>query len=317
MEQEKKMQEKELYSKACVARSIKSFADEAREESVGPEEYEKFSCNLATILTRDREVVAVRLRTFPYKSVVYIAKNGSWHKKDDEYIDKIKKYVKSISKDAPIRFRKALDREDVKGLFEDVMEYCSAKLKSRFEKLKKDIIDHRNDRCVRSFINTASIDIENIDELSGRDLTRICCKYYKKVKNSKDSTTPENFLKHLKKVGSYYVALVDLTVYACKESHKSLFSYIDVQKLEPVTVRQPIFSWQNIIQRCIPNHAEYEKFKKRCLNNRIILTKLREIYGNVDALDNEHIEQNLYLHTGMNILTNIINQKYQGIYCSV
>jgi len=46
---EKKM-EKELYSKACVAESIRFVVDEAREESVNLKEYKKFSCNLATIL---------------------------------------------------------------------------------------------------------------------------------------------------------------------------------------------------------------------------------------------------------------------------
>ena len=53
------MREKELYSKACVAGSIRFVVDEADEESVALEEYENFSHNLATILARDRKVVAV------------------------------------------------------------------------------------------------------------------------------------------------------------------------------------------------------------------------------------------------------------------
>src|ERR1044071_6560477 len=78
----KKMQEKELYSKMCVVRSIKFVANEAREERVNLNVNEKFSCNLATILARDKEVVAVGLRIFPDKCIVYISKNDNWNRKD-------------------------------------------------------------------------------------------------------------------------------------------------------------------------------------------------------------------------------------------
>ena len=44
----------ELHSKACVAKGIRFVVDNAKEESVNLEEYENFSCNLATILARDR-----------------------------------------------------------------------------------------------------------------------------------------------------------------------------------------------------------------------------------------------------------------------
>ena len=49
----------ELHSKAYVAEGIRFVVDNAKEEDVNLEEYENFSCNLATILARDRKVVAV------------------------------------------------------------------------------------------------------------------------------------------------------------------------------------------------------------------------------------------------------------------
>src|SRR3954452_19168635 len=122
------MQEKELYSKACVAESIRFVVNEADKESVALEEYENFSRNLATILARDRVVVAVRLIPYTNKCEVYIAKNNYWLEKGIAYIDKIKEYVKSLSKDAPIKLDDALEREDVGNLFGDVFEYCSAKI---------------------------------------------------------------------------------------------------------------------------------------------------------------------------------------------
>src|SRR5205807_2620594 len=98
---------------------------------------EKFSCNLATILARDQEVVAVGLKLFTDKCVVYISKNESWNKNEVEYINKIKKYFKSISKDAPITLNTAFERSDVGDLFETIMNYCSTKLESRLNKLKE------------------------------------------------------------------------------------------------------------------------------------------------------------------------------------
>src|SRR5436190_21809824 len=94
----------ELYSKACVAESIRFIVDNAKEESVNLEEYENFSCNLATILARDREVVAVRLLHHANKCDVYLAKNSRWSDRCSvEYIEETEKYVKSLSNDAPIK----------------------------------------------------------------------------------------------------------------------------------------------------------------------------------------------------------------------
>ena len=79
----------ELHSKACVAESIRFVVDKAKEESANLKEYENFSCNLATILARDREVVAVRLLHHANKCDVYLAKNSRWTDTDVEYIEEI------------------------------------------------------------------------------------------------------------------------------------------------------------------------------------------------------------------------------------
>lgn len=254
-------------------------------------------------------MVAVRLIPYADKCVIYIAENGTWRQEDNEYIDKIKEYVKSLSKDALITLKEAWKREDVKSLFRGVMKYCSAKLDTRFEKLKKDIINSQQNQYIRSFIDYASIDVENIDGASGYGLSGTCSRYYKTIKGS---AAPEKFLRHIKKVGSYYTALYDITACACKEKYKLQFLNMYVHKLNPITISQPIFSWKNIIQRYIPNHAKYEEFKS-CLDDRATSERLSEIYGNVDRLDDENIKQHVYLHAEMNILANIIDQKYKGI----
>ncbi|CAB4381154.1 hypothetical protein RhiirA5_375845 [Rhizophagus irregularis] len=55
------MTEKELYNKTCVVENIKHVA-EASKESVDMKDPYIFSNNLATILARNKEVVAVRLK---------------------------------------------------------------------------------------------------------------------------------------------------------------------------------------------------------------------------------------------------------------
>ncbi|RIA79916.1 hypothetical protein C1645_745603 [Glomus cerebriforme] len=303
----RKKMEKELYSKACVVESIRFVVDEAREESVNLKEYEKFSCNLATILAREKEVIAIRLVPYPDNCVVYIAKNDIWCEKDTDYINSIKSYLKSLSKDAPVRLKDAWKRDDVDSLFEDVIEFCSEKLNTRFEKLKKDITDNQHQQHIKSFIDYASIKVENLDEMSGYELSEKCSSYYKKVKNS---TAPEKFLRHIKKVGSYYAALYDITACACKKKYKDLFSNLQVHKLNPMTLHQPIFSWKNIVERYTRNHTICEEFKRRCLNDHDTSARLSDIYGN--RLDDESNEQHLCLHAEMNILANIINEKYKG-----
>src|SRR6266496_522280 len=93
--------EKELYSKECVAEIINFVVEETGKESTVLFSNDKFSCNLATILARDKEVVAVWVRRTKESCEVYLSKSFAWNKKDDEYINKITKYLKEISNHAP------------------------------------------------------------------------------------------------------------------------------------------------------------------------------------------------------------------------
>ncbi|RIA98486.1 hypothetical protein C1645_731700 [Glomus cerebriforme] len=296
---------KELYSKACVAESLKLIINKTSDEAVDLKEYEKFSYNLATILVRDKEVVAVRLIPYSDKCVIYLAKNDIWDQKDFDYVKKVRNYVQSLSKDAPILLKEVWKREDVKGLFKDIMKFCSTKLKTRFEKLKKDIINNQHEPYIKSFLDYASIEIESLDKMSGYDLSGTCSKYYKGIKNS---TAPKKFLKYIKKVGSYHIALHDITTCACKQRYKNLFSNIQVHKLNPITIHQPIYSWKNIVERYIPNFLMYDKFKRRCLSDNYTLVRLKDIYNK--NLDKEG-RQDLFLHAEMNILTNIIDENHK------
>src|SRR5215213_8461217 len=100
MEQVKE-REKELYSKECVAESINHVVGEVSKEVTTMNRREKFACNLATILARDKEVVAVRLEVLSNGCKIYLSKNFAWTKNDAEYIDNITNYLKNISSNAP------------------------------------------------------------------------------------------------------------------------------------------------------------------------------------------------------------------------
>jgi len=131
-------QEKEFYSKVCVAGSVKFVIEEASKEEINLSERDNFSCNLATILARDREVVAVSLKILPNKCKVYISKNSRWLERDVKYINEIKELMTNLSKDAPMTIAQASKREDVIALFYNILEFCSVKLGSRLDKLKRD-----------------------------------------------------------------------------------------------------------------------------------------------------------------------------------
>jgi len=253
-----------------------------REERVQLCEKEKLSCNLATILARDREVVAVGLNLFPDKSVVYISKNKDWNEDDVAYINKIKTYLKSISEAAPVTLDTAFDRIDVRNLFKAVTVYCSAKFESRLKKLKKDIIigsGGPQNQHILPFKEFA--EIEDVDKVHGYKISGICSSYYKKVKGKTVEDDLETwwkkFLRHLKKVGSYDSALIDITACACNAKYKKQFSNMDLIMLNPVIVpRQLIFSWANVIQRFIHSNKKYEEFKKKCLDDDLILGRLKD-----------------------------------------
>ncbi|RIA80326.1 hypothetical protein C1645_838899 [Glomus cerebriforme] len=302
--------EKQFYSKLCIAESIKFVTDEANRNGTGQQMIERFSCNLATILARDKEVVAVMLTTSINSCTVYISKRD-WFKKDDEYIRKIERHLRSISKDAPITLVNALKRDDVRALFKDVMAYCSVKFESRFEKLKKDITRNQDEpyiKSFRSFMGDASIDVDNIKDVERHVISRVCCKYYKKVKTS--PAISERFLRHLKKVGSYIGSLINITRCVCNEFHRDQISNLELRKLHPDTTFQTISSWNSIIQKYFDNPKEFKDFRNACLNDTDTKKKLIEIYGEPLAtqLDSE-IRLGVCLHAEMNILADIINRK--------
>lgn len=83
------MGEKEFYSKLCVAAGLSFVVDESlsfygdknesRVEDFNLTANDKFSRNIATILTRDKEVVAVKLIVLAEKCIILISKNGKWY----------------------------------------------------------------------------------------------------------------------------------------------------------------------------------------------------------------------------------------------
>ncbi|RIB05795.1 hypothetical protein C2G38_566030 [Gigaspora rosea] len=214
-------QEKDFYSKVCVAGSIKFVVDEASEEDVILTENDKFSCNVATILVRDKEVVAVNLKLLPNKCKVYIAKNDSWSEKDHEYVNKIKEILINVSKDAPMTYEEAYARTDMKNLVMTVMKYCVKKFRYRLDKLKKDVTGNEEKIYIQSFLDFAKTKIRgNIFKIQ-IVISRVCCEYYRMAKNEKD--IPKKFLRHIKKVGSYCGSLRDITNCVRQQSTKSLF----------------------------------------------------------------------------------------------
>ncbi|PKC08968.1 hypothetical protein RhiirA5_475782 [Rhizophagus irregularis] len=315
-------QEKEFYSKLQVAGSIKFVVGEESDEFIGltkPKltKNEKFSRDLATILARKKEAVAVNLTTYPDYCIIYISKNSNWLQVDFEYINKIQECLIKISKYEPMKWEEAIKKSDTKTLSASVIAYCSEKFESRLDKLKRDIRDGKNDQYIKSFIEYASNSVDiNHDKANKLIISRVCCCYYKKV--SKDVTIPKKFLKHLKKVGSYMRSLIDITSCACNKKYKVLFSNMKLHILKPIVTYQPIFSWKNIIQRFIPDPMEYENFKNACLGNKIKASRLEKIYDDVKNLELESIKQGIYLHAEMNILNEIMNQKKKArVYIAV
>ncbi|EXX72171.1 hypothetical protein GLOIN_2v1762039 [Rhizophagus irregularis DAOM 181602=DAOM 197198] len=272
----------EFYSKVCVARSIKFVTNEASKEEINLSESDQFSHNLATILARNNEVVAVNLKILPNKCRIYISKNNKWLNKDTKYIEEIQVLMKNLSKDDPITFEQAAERKDVFALFYNVLEYCSVKLGRRLNKLKKDIKNNKHQPHIKSFLEfleSSEINVNNLDEInesSGKEISKFeylmttaCCEYYKY--NKKNKNYPQRFLGHIKKVGSYAASVMDIVNCACKDKYKIPFSCIDLRLLDPVPK---------------------------------IRDRLNEIYGGTGGqLDRGRINH-IYLHVELNILTN-------------
>jgi hypothetical protein len=121
-----KDREKELYSKECIAHCINFVIGKVSEKVADLNIRDRFSCYLTTILAKDKEVVAVWLRILKDSSEIYLFKNFNWLSEDEKYIENIIKYLKVISKNAPVN---STDTE--KTFFIAVISYCCTKFESR------------------------------------------------------------------------------------------------------------------------------------------------------------------------------------------
>ncbi|RGB39147.1 hypothetical protein C1646_754810 [Rhizophagus diaphanus] len=296
---EEKDHKKELYSKECVAYCINFVVSEVSNEVADLNIHDKLSCYLATILARDKEVVAVWLRILKDSNEIYLSKNFNWFSEDEKYIDDITKYLKDISKNAPI---KSIDTE--KAFF----------MASRWNKLDNDMNNDDNEyvKSLRDYISTQLGDKGNYINLS-----RVCYEYYKQVKVN--SNISPKFLGHIKKVGSYFESIKSILDYAKKIQYKSLFSNIKVIKGKPVIIdNQPIYSWENIIKRFIGEEKvedKYECFMTRCLKKPEpeVMRRICKVYTNNATkqlqLNDDNVEKCIYLHAEMNILASLIINK--------
>jgi hypothetical protein len=270
-EKELKEREKELYSKECVAKSINFVVGEASVEATTLKVHERFSCNLVTILARNKEVVAVWMRILSNRSVVYLVKNFAWLENEVKYIDKITEYLKDISEKAP-----TISSGTERAFTEEVMLYCSAKLKSRLEKLKNDIKNDGDKEHVKSFLNFLSTKVDDEDKTNMFMLSYVCNKYYKEVKDDYD--IPSKFLGHIKKVGSYVGSMIGIIKCARNIRYKSLFSNAIVLKGKPdIIYDQPIYSWKNIIKSFI-DEDKYEQFMDRCSKKSEVVEIRKKVY---------------------------------------
>lgn len=77
----------------------------------------------------------------------------------------------------------------------------------------------------------SSIDVDNIKDVERHVISRVCCEYYKRVKTS--PTTPERFIRHLKKVGFYIGSFINITRCVCNEFHRDQILNLELRKLHP------------------------------------------------------------------------------------
>ncbi|CAI2175206.1 8893_t:CDS:2 [Funneliformis geosporum] len=249
--------EKVLYSKECVAQCINFVVSEASKEDTTLNVQERFSYNLATILAREKEVVAVRLKVLPGRCEIYLAKNFAWSKSDSNYIAEIENYLKEMSKSAP----KILSNTE-NAFTRAVSSYCFAKLETRLDKLKSDI---KNDNGhVKSFRDFFSTKVDDADKDNMYIISRVCNEYYKIVKD--DNNIPPKFLGHIKKVGSYAGSMIGIIECARNIQYKLLFSNVKVYTKGPVIDNQHIYSWKDITKRFIDEDDKdtYKRFMDNC-----------------------------------------------------
>jgi len=300
--------EKVLYSKECVAKCIKFVVGEASEENTILIR-ERLSCNLATILARDKEVVAVRLKVLPGSCEIYLAKNFAWSHSDSNYIDEIKNYLKDMSKSAP---KILINTES--AFINAVISYCFTKLKMRLDKLKSDI---KNDYgYIKSFRDFLSTNLDDAVKNNVFRISQVCNDYYKIIKD--DDNIPPKFLGHIKKVGSYAGSMKGIIKCARNIKYKLLFSNVKVFTKASVIDDQPIYSWKNIIKRFIDEDDEdnYKRYMDKCSKKPNVMERLRKVYTDEATqqlqLDGNDVKQCIYLHVEMHILAFIIDNKIKN-----
>ncbi|CAB4404608.1 unnamed protein product [Rhizophagus irregularis] len=301
--EEEKDREKELYSKECVAHCINFVVGEARDEVTDLNIHDRFSCYLATILARDKEVVAVWLRILNDKSEIYLYKNFDWLSEDLKYIDDITNYLKIISKNSP---KESTDIET--AFYLAVMSYCYTKFKSRWDKLKNDI-DNSDNEHVKSLRNYISAELG--DSATPIKMSLVCYEYYKQIKAKVNPNISQKFLGHIKKVGSYFGSIKGIIDCAKNIQYKPLFSNIKVKKGRPVIInKQPIYSWENIIKRFIDeDENKYDRFMTRCSEKPGVMERIHKVYTDNATKQlqlNDNVEKCIYLHAEMNILASLI-----------
>ncbi|PKC05210.1 hypothetical protein RhiirA5_486094 [Rhizophagus irregularis] len=302
--EEEKDHEKELYSKECVAHCINFVVGEAKDEVADLKIHDRFSCYLATILARDKEVVAVWLKILKDSSEIYLSKNFDWLNKDVKYINDITNYLKVISKNTPI---KSTDTE--KAFYLAVMSYCYTKFEFRWNKLKNDINNGDNE-YVKSLKDYISAELG--DSATPINISLVCYEYYKQIKAKVNSNISPKFLGHIKKVGSYFGSIKGIINCAKNIQYKPLFSNIKVNRGRPVIInKQPIYSWENIIKRFIDEDEDkYNHFMTRCSKKPEVIKRIHKVYTDNATkqlqLNNDNVEKCIYLHAEMHILASLI-----------
>ncbi|CAB4386360.1 unnamed protein product [Rhizophagus irregularis] len=137
---------------------------------------DKFSYNIAAILARDREVVAVNLRVLSDGCEISIAKNSFWPDKDREHVEKIKETLTNVSKYAPMKFEQACDREDMRDLFLTIKKYCFEKLEYILDKLRRDITEYKDKEYIKSFLNYVKTMLTYFDNEEKFTISVVCYK---------------------------------------------------------------------------------------------------------------------------------------------
>jgi hypothetical protein len=159
-----------------------------------------------------------------------------------QYIRKIKRCLKNIAS------------IDVRVFHTDVMKFCNSKLKTRFEKLKRDITANLHNDYVSKFVKFALIDVENIDSESTYNFSKLL----------QVLSINQNKIKYPKKSG---ILLWVFERYCNNEDYKKLFSNVRLRRLDPIVGNNYIFSWSKIIKQFVPDPREYKDFKETCLKD--------------------------------------------------